>query len=309
MTHTEHWHVAKDGKRLFFRRFLPAAAPTAVVHVAHGLAEHSARYQRVAEVLTGAGYAVYADDHRGHGQTGLASNELGFVDGGLARVLEDFRELLAFECAEHPGLPVVFFGHSMGSMLAQAMMQSDGASFAAVVLSASNGKPPPIARVGQLLARLERWRSGPRGTSALLKKLSFDAFNKPFEPGPTAFEWLSRDRAEVDKYVADPLCGFAASNALWVDLLDLLADLARPEAQARIPHALPVFVISGSEDMANERTKGLLQLLGALKAAGLTDVTHRFYPGARHELLNETNRDEVHQDLLAWLAPRLKKAT
>jgi alpha-beta hydrolase superfamily lysophospholipase len=152
-----------------------------------------------------------------------------------------------------------------------------------------------------LLARLERLRLGERGKSNLLTGLSFDGFNKAFKPNRTKFDWLSRDQAEVDKYIADPRCGFACSASLWVDLLDTLGENAKPERQALIPKDLPVYVFSGSRDPVGANTKSLVQLLGAYRAAGLTNVKHKFYPEGRHEMLNETNRDEVTRDILAWL--------
>lgn len=310
MKASEHWHEASDGKRLFYRRFLPVAGEArAVVHVAHGMSEHSGRYARLAEALTREGFAVYAGDHRGHGRTASAAERGHFGPGGVARVVADLGELMGLEKREHPGRPFVLLGHSMGSFFAQELMLTRGDELHAVVLSGSAGKPNALASVGRYLARLERVRLGAKGASGLLRALSFDAFNKPFAAsGPTRFEWLSRDRAEVDAYVADELCGFDATTDLWVELLDLLGRLARPERQARIPKRLPVYVFSGSEDPANERTKSLQQLLDALRAAGLTDVTHRFYEGARHETLNETNRDEVTSDLLRWLNERVPRA-
>ena len=304
MNATELRHPASDGKQLLLRRFLPEGAPRAVVHLAHGMAEHSARYARLAETLTSRGYAVYANDHRGHGHTATVE-ELGFFDGGLPRVLEDLVELITFEKAAHPGLPFCLFGHSMGSFFVQELMQTHGTLFNAAVLSGSAGKPNLLAAAGRTIARLERMRVGPRGKSGLIRALAFDAFNKPFNPKPTRFEWLSRDRAEVDAYANDPLCGFDCSIELWVAVLDLLRDIALPERQARVPKGLPVYVFSGGEDPAGDRTRSVQQLLGALRSAGLTDVTHRFYEGGRHEMLNETNRAEVTGELVTWLDSKL----
>ena len=309
MRSSDFTHQASDGKRLFVYRFLPAegTAVKAVVHIAHGMAEHAARYARVAEALTLAGYAVYANDHRGHGKTASA-DELGFFasEGGFARVVADLAELVAHEKKEHPGLPVVLFGHSMGSYMAQAFVIERGRELAGVVLSASAGKPNALASAGRLVARAERLRLGERGKSKLLQSLSFEAFNKQFAPTRTAFDWLSRDAAEVDKYVADPLCGFAVTTSLWVDVLDALGAIAGPERQARIPKDLPIYVFSGSEDPVSEKTKSLEQLLAAYRLAGIRDVSHRFYPSARHEVLNETNRDEVTRDLVVWLDAHIK---
>jgi alpha-beta hydrolase superfamily lysophospholipase len=295
---------AEDQKDLFVYRWLPdAGTPTkAVVHLTHGMSEHAGRYARVAEALVGAGYAVYAHDIRGHGRTAGDPSELGWMGpGGFKRSVQDLEQLLVFEKSESPGRPVVLFGHSMGSFLVQAFIIEAGSSIRGAVLSGSGGKPSLIASAGRLVARLERLRLGPKGKSALLGALSFGEFNKAFRPNRTAFDWLSRDDAEVDKYIADPLCGFPVSTQLWVDLLDGIADVSRPERQARVPRDLPVYIFAGGEDPVGEKTKSLDQLLGAYGRAGVGDVSHTFYPGARHETLNETNRADVTRDLLAWL--------
>ncbi len=272
-----------------------------VVHVAHGMAEHAGRYARLAESLTANGFVVYAHDHRGHGRTAPAG-ELGhFGPGGWAALVADLKALVLREAAAHPGLPFVLMGHSMGSFAVQDLIADISDRLAAVVLSGSNGKPPPIASAGRLIARAERLRAGPRGTSAILDGLSTDAFNKQFAPNRTAFDWLSRDEAEVDAYARDPLCGFSSTTDTWVELLDALPRFSSPLRQARIRPDLPMYLFAGSEDPVSEKTKGLRQLLGAYERAGLKDVTHHFYEGARHETLNETNRDEVVRDLLAWL--------
>ena len=292
-----------DGAVLFVCRWLPEGAPRAAVQIAHGLAEHAGRYARLAEALTGAGYAVYADDHRGHGRSAKGPANLGFFAerDGWNRAVDDLWRLNRRIAADHPGRPIVLLGHSMGSFMAQQFIAEHGAALAGVVLSGSGGKPEPLAAVGRLVARLERLRLGPRGHSALLLAFSFGAFNKPFAPARTPYDWLSRDPAEVDKYIADPLCGFPASVQLWIDMLDALPRIADPARQARIPKTLPVLILSGARDPVGGNTKGLRQLLAAYGAAGLGRVSHKFYPGGRHEMFNETNRDEVTRDLIAWL--------
>jgi alpha-beta hydrolase superfamily lysophospholipase len=298
------WFDADDGAKLFVHRSLPdEGSPKAVVHISHGMAEHAARYSRVAEALTKAGYAVYANDHRGHGQTAKSKDDLGFFadEGGFARCVADLLALTEHEKQEHPKVPLVLFGHSMGSYFAQAFALDHGSELGGLVLSGSSGKPSLLANAGRLVARGERLRLGARGRSNLLHGMSFGAFNKPFAPARTPFDWLSRDAAEVDKYAADPLCGFVVTTSLWVDVLDGLAHNAEPARQAKIPSELPVYIFCGTEDMVSEKTKSTDQLLGAYRAAGLRKVTHRYYPGARHETLNETNRDEVTKDLTSWL--------
>ena len=253
---------------------------------------------------------MYANDHRGHGKTARSEAELGWFAprDGWRVVVDDLWRHLRTARERHPGVPLVLFAHSMGSFIAQHVLILHGDALAAAVLCGSSGKPPAIAKAGQVLARVERLRQGPRGRSALLRKMSFDDYNRQFRPNRTTADWLSRDAAEVDKYVADPLCGFDSTNQLWIDLLGGLDEIASPELQARIPRALPIHVIAGSEDPVGLKTRGVAQLLGAYRAAGLTNVTHKFYPGARHELLNETNRDEVTADVLAWLDDVLPRA-
>jgi alpha-beta hydrolase superfamily lysophospholipase len=295
---------ADDGRELFVYRWLPGEAACGIFHIAHGMSEHAGRYARLAEELNAAGWAVYANDHRGHGRTARDDGELGFFasQGGFQRVARDVAQLLEHEKQEHPGLPAVLFGHSMGSTLAQEVLVEHGASLQGAVLSGPTGTPYPLVNAGRLLARAERRRLGARGRSQMLHAMSFDGFNKAFAPTRTACDWLSRDIAEVDRYLADPRCGFPVTTSLWVDLLDGMVEIARPERQARIPKDLPIYLFAGSRDPAGGPLRGVTRLVEAYRAAGLRRVTHRLYPGGRHEMLNEINREEVTRDLLAWLA-------
>lgn len=289
-----------DGVTLRGYEWLPPGPVRAVVLVAHGMAEHAGRYARFAAALNGAGYAVYAFDHRGHGHSARDAAELGhFAErDGWNRAVADLAAAGELALQRHPGMPLLLFGHSMGSFMAQQFLYQYGNRLAGCVLCASNGKPPPIALLGRLIARLEKLRLSGRGTSMFIHNMSFGAFNKRFEPARTPFDWLSRDPAEVDQYVADPFCGFPIDVQAWIDLLDGLEAMARPENQARIPKALPVFVIAGTHDPVSGGGKGLRQLLDAYAAAGLNRVESRFYEQARHELLNETNRDAVTADIV-----------
>ena len=292
---------ADDGADIFVRRWLPDGEPRAAVQIAHGLAEHSARYARLAQALTDAGYAVYAHDHRGHGQSARAEDLGFFADrNGWQKCIGDLWTLNRRIAADLPGAPVVLLGHSMGSFMSQRLVAEHGDALAGAVLSGSNGAPPAIAGLGRLIARAERWRLGPRASSALLGQMFFGAFNKKFAPNRTEFDWLSRDPAEVDKYVADPLCGFPFSTQLGVDLLDALGGLSAPETVARIPKDLPMYIFSGARDPVGDNIDGLID---AYRRGGLTRLAVKIYPDGRHEMLNETNRDEVTRDLLDWLKP------
>lgn len=302
---------ADDKKEIFVYRGQPdeGVEVRGVIHIAHGMAEHAARYARLAKELTAAGFVVYANDHRGHGKTAANEGELGFIasEKSFQRAVDDITELIAFEKGQHPGLPVVLFGHSMGSFISQAFLAESGWSLAGAVLSGSAGKPDILATAGKVIARIERARLGPKGKSKLLDKLSFEDFNKPFKPNRTRLDWLSRDNEEVDKYIADPLCGFICSTQVWVDLLDLLANNAKPSTRARVPKELPIYVFAGSEDPVGAQTKSVTELVRGYRTAGVRDVTVRYYPGGRHEMVNETNRDEVTRDLIAWLDAKIPR--
>jgi alpha-beta hydrolase superfamily lysophospholipase len=292
-----------DGLELFVYRWLRPGPCKAIVQIAHGLAEHAGRYARLAEALNVAGYGVYANDHRGHGQTCRNPDEMGFFGrhNGWLLCLDDLWRVNRHITAEHPGTPIVLLGHSMGSRLAEQFLEEHGDALAGAVLSGPGGDPTALAAIGRLILRLERLRLGPEGRSKLANGLAFGAFNKQFAPARTAFDWLSRDPAEVDKYVADPLCGFNATVQLWIDMLDGALGASTARQRSRIPKTLPVYIIAGERDPVSANTRQLFAMLAGYKAAGLQNVQYRFYPEARHELFNETNRDEVVQDLIQWL--------
>jgi alpha-beta hydrolase superfamily lysophospholipase len=290
---------ADDGQTLLARRWLPEGPPRAIVQIAHGLAEHSARYARLAAALNSAGYAVYANDHRGHGPRAAAADLGHFADvGGWDKVVGDLWTLNRRIAAEQAGTPIVFFGHSLGSFLGRGFIAKHSDALAGVALSGSNGRPPMIATLGRLIAREERVRLGKRGKSDPIFQLWFGEFNKPFKPARTAFDWLSRDEEEVDAFVADPLCGFPFTTQLAIDVLDALPQVTSRKSLAAIRKDMAIYVFSGERDPVGVNIKGLVQ---DLKATGFTQLTTRIYPGARHETLNEINRDEVTRDFIAWL--------
>jgi alpha-beta hydrolase superfamily lysophospholipase len=276
--------------------------PKAVIQIAHGMAEHSGRYDRFSQLLTSAGFAVYANDHRGHGQTiptGEPSGHMAAVEG-WNKAVTDLYLLNQEITSRHPGLPILLLGHSMGSFLIQQYLAEYGDSIAAAALSATNGPPGALGKIGQAVTRLEKLRIGADGHSPVMAGMTFKAFNKAFKPNRTEFDWLSRDKTEVDKYVDDPLCGFECSVGTWIGMLDALTKIAGDSALSKIPKSIPIYLFSGTHDPVGENTKGVKRLLAAYDKHGFTNVRHKFYDGARHETLNETNRDEVMADFIDW---------
>lgn len=294
---------AEDGAGIFVYHWLPEATITrGVVHITHGLAEHAGRYERLAEALTARGYFVYAHDHRGHGRTARTPDKLGYfaAHDGWRHVVRDLIALCEAEQRRHADLPLILFGHSMGTIAAQAALYQAPDLFDAVAMSGANGKVDALVHLGRVAAWIERLRLGGHGASEMLNKLSLDAFNKAFAPNRTAFDWLSRDEAEVDRYIADPHCGFAASTQAWINLLGGIVQNAKPENRARVRRDLPIYLFSGGEDMVNDHGRGCVELATAYKQCGLKNVSYKIYPHARHETLNELNREQVTGDLLDW---------
>ena len=293
-----------DGEDIFVYAWVPSRkTPSAVVQIAHGMTEHAARYERLAKALTDAGYAVYANDHRGHGRTAGTPERGGIfaASGGFRKVIEDMHRLTDIIKKENDNLPVFLLGHSMGSFLSQGYLSLYGGDLAGCILSGSAGDNRLMANGGRVVAKIQSLLQGRTKRSRLLDAMSFGSFNKPFAPNRTAFDWLSRDNAEVDKYVADPWCGFLCTAGFFYDLLSGIAWIHRPSVVKRIPVTLPIFVISGTNDPVGGKGKLVLKLISMYRALGIRDLSWKLYDGARHEILNETNRDEVTSDILGWL--------
>ncbi len=287
-----------DGVEISYRKWLPDGRPRVIVQIAHGASEHSGRYARFAKFLVQHGDAVYANDHRGHGATATATGVGRGGPRGWDGMVDDLRDLNAIARAEFAGIPLVLFGHSMGSFLAQLFAQRYGSEIDGLVLSGSAGGMPGIT---EALATLDRAVAAgatdePGGALA--------GFNAAFEPARTPFDWLSRDPHEVDKYIADPMCGDDAPLTVGLvhDMMRHALETFDPENERRIPKDLPVLLITGEADPVSRGATTVRELEARYRANGMTNVTAHYYTDARHELLNETNRDDVHDDAAAWLA-------
>lgn len=282
----------------------PEQEPLAVLQISHGMAEHGGRYAAYAERLTAAGFVVVAPDHRGHGHSVSADTPQGsFGPGGWAAVVEDFHLLSVSLKSSYPSLPLLAFGHSMGSHVLRDYLRQYSGLVDGAVFSASFAKAGIERLPGLAVAKLERWRKGEQQPSALINALTFDQFNRVFKPNLTAFDWLSRDAVEVDKYVLDPMCGFTCSTGLWVEFLTALGDLENSRTGPRPD--LPVLIMGGDADPSIKGRKGLESLQQQCRDFGLQSVDLKVYADARHEILNEINRDAVLADLIAWLSATL----
>ena len=276
-------YLSSDDTQIAAYRWDSPGAPRAVVQLTHGMGEHAQRYDHVARALNDAGLAVYAQDHRGHGAS-AGPEALGDMGpGSWPALVEDIGLLTARIRAEHPGLPLILLGHSMGSFAVQQYLLDHSADVDGVVLTGT-------AAIDVLEPALD-----------LDQPLDLAMFNAPFQPARTDFDWLSRDEATVDAYIADRYCGFGidpGSAKLMFVGARRLADAAQVGAMRP---GLPVYIAVGEADPVNGGLALLTPLTDRYAAAGLTDVTVRTYPGARHEVLNETNRDEITADLISWI--------
>jgi len=302
---TQTLNVA-DGHTMHYYRWMPAGDPVATVQIAHGMGEHALRYDWTAGHLTDAGFAVYAQDHRGHGASSTPESYGDMGQDGWNRTISDAAELTKYMKSKHPGLPHALVGHSMGSMLAQQYLYRFGKDLDAAVLSGSPGLGSPFQLwLSHTIARFEAWRHGADGHSDLLQNLLFGKSNEPFDgPNATGFEWLSRDSAQVNLYVDDPACGFVLRAGSVANLMAGAREARKKSFIADIPAELPVYVFAGQADPVHGEERGLNRLLARYRAQ-IKQVEYRLYPDGRHEMLNEANRDEVAADLVGWLKQTL----
>jgi alpha-beta hydrolase superfamily lysophospholipase len=256
-----------------------SATPRATVFIAHGAAEHSLRYDRFARALNAAGIEAWAIDHRGHGASPGPDGLGDFGEGGWDALVADIRQVVDMARAANPGLPMALLGHSMGAAAAQQWAPDHSRVIDALILSGSTLREPPTE--GQ-------------------QPPAF-APNQAFEPARTPYDWLSRDQAEVDKYIADPMCGFETQRARRPGLRANPYQLNDPERLKKLRADLPVLLVAGEADPINEGLAGLQRLEDRWRGAGVRRIDRQVYPGGRHEMLNETNRDEVTANIVQWI--------
>ncbi len=285
---TERFRLtSSDGLCIACARWESRGPARAVVQIAHGMGEHIGRHGGTIDVLVAAGLTVYANDHRGHGLS--VHSRLGeFGRGGFELLVQDMVRLSEIAREENPDLPLLLLGHNMGSFAAQRYVIDHSHEIDGLILSGS-GALDGLAR------------------TALLAPARSNLLNAAFEPARTPFDWLCRDQAIVDAFIADPLC-FADLHRESLDsFLGTAPRLSDPVALRNIRGDLPIYLLSGSDDPVGQHLRGLLTLMGRYRDAGLRDIVFDFYPGGRHEMLNEINRHEVQTRLLGWISRTLEK--
>lgn len=284
---------------LRYRMWIPDD-PRAALQVTHGMAEHIDRYDAFARYLAENGILVYACDLAGHGKSVKKDGITGYFGekNGWDANVQDMHTLRDLVEAEFPAIPYVLMGHSMGSFLARTYVGRDGKDFEAYIFSGTAGSNPVLG-VAKFLTKRAIKKNGGRTVNDKLYQMCFGAFNKSVQPGRTEFDWLSRDEAIVDDYVADPLCGFPFTTAGMLDIFDGLGEVSSKKWAARVPDK-PILMFSGAEDPVGGKGKGVRQVYGWLQSTGHS-VELKLYEGGRHEMLNEINRAEVFSDILLFL--------
>lgn len=293
----------KDNIYINTYKWIPENKIRGVVQIAHGMSESAIRYEYFTKKLTDAGFLVYANDHRGHGKSSTSIEALGYIsdNDGFQDMVEDMKQLTGIIKKENPNRKLILLGHSMGSFLAQRYIQLYGNELTAVILSGTNGKQPPIINFGILLSKAIMNFKGRGYKSNLIDNLAFGTYNNKFKPNNTKFDWLSRDEREVQKYIADPYCGNLFPVSFFYDFFNGMKIIHKEENLKSIPKDLPIYIFAGDCDPVGNYGKGIKNLHKAYTALGLKNLDYKLYPGGRHEMLNEINKDEVITDIIQWL--------
>ena len=306
----DFYYESSTGKNQIHARICtPDGTPRGIVQIAHGIAEHINRYEDFMRFLAENGFVAVGNDHLGHGKSIARLEEQGIFaeKDGWNYVVEDMKKLRELAKEQFPNLPYIFFGHSMGSFLTRTFLIRYPDLYDAAILSGTGHQSPALVNGGYLAAELMTKLKGPRSSGQALNDMAFGSYCKRIENPRTTFDWLSRDSETVDRYIADPLCGFVCKTSLYRDMMGGLKFLTNQKNINKMNKKPPVYFMSGAEDPVGDYGTGVEKAYKAFCRAGLTDVMIRLYPGGRHEMLNEINRRDVMQDILNWLNEKLPK--
>lgn len=292
-----------DGHHIHVVKYFPEQSPIGHIHLLHGMAEHIERYDEFALYLVGKGYIVSGHDHRGHGRTVEKNGQQGYFaeTNGFERVTEDVREVLLKVREDMVEIPLILFGHSMGSFVARRYMQKYSGSLSKVIICGTSYSPGILGDVGSIIGRIASKLQTPLTESKILNNLSFGSFNKNINNPVTTFDWLNTDRTEVQKYMDDPMCGFTSTNQFYVDLFYGLKTIHKTGEIARIRKDLPVLLISGQEDPVGKNGEDIFKVAKDLTNAGMDNVTVQLVENARHEILLEKNKEVTFNIIEKWM--------
>lgn len=293
-----------DGKQIQVYKWKKNDVPVkGIVQIAHGMVEHAQRYEDFSRFLASNGFLVYANDHRGHGRSIKDEKKRGFFAkrNGFQKVVEDFEQITSKIRKNYPNTPLFLFGHSMGSFIVRRYVQLYNHNIAGIVLSGTGGDPKTIGKIGLLIAKIERRLKGHYKKSPFMDRLIFGNYNKQFSPARTKFDFLTRDEKVVDRYIADPNCGFICTTSFYVDLLTGIQTIHQQKEYEKTPKSLPIFLLSGDKDPVGNNGEGVQSVYEQYIQSGSKHVSIKLYKEGRHEMLNEFNKKEVYHDIIQWL--------
>ncbi len=307
-TFKDFYFNSSTGKnKIHARMCVPDAEPRAIVQIIHGIAEYIDRYDEFMSFLADNGIIAVGTDHLGHGKSIESEEQTGFFayDNGWDYVVRDEEVLRLAMHENYPELPIIVFGHSMGSFMARTLLIRYPDAFNAAIISGTGNQGAALVNGGLFMGNLVTGLKGAHHYSKFLNNLAFGSYNKIYENPKTEYDWLSRDEANVQKYIDDPLCGFIPSCSLFRDMMTGVKFITNKKNLTAMNKDMPVYFMSGDMDPVGECGKGVQKAYNNFLEAGMKDVSIKLYPGGRHEMLNEINKDEVYTDILAWLDSKI----
>lgn len=307
-TFKDFYFNSSTGKnKIHARMCVPDAEPRAIVQIIHGIAEYIDRYDEFMSFLADNGIIAVGTDHLGHGKSIESEEQTGFFayDNGWDYAVRDEEVLRLAMHENYPELPIIVFGHSMGSFMARTLLIRYPDAFNAAIISGTGNQGAALVNGGLFMGNLVTGLKGAHHYSKFLNNLAFGSYNKIYDNPKTEYDWLSRDEANVQKYIDDPLCGFIPSCSLFRDMMTGVKFITNKKNLTAMNKDMPVYFMSGDMDPVGECGKGVQKAYNNFLEAGMKDVSIKLYPGGRHEMLNEINKDEVYTDILAWLASKI----
>lgn len=275
--------------------------PKAIFQLVHGMAEHIDRYDEFARFLAKNGYAVFGNDHIGHGNSVADKKHLGHIAGkdGYEHMVNDIHLLTLIAKDRYPGIPVMLFGHSMGSLLVRLYAARWGGEIDGLVVCGTSGSNP-LSSTGLALINAIAAIKGWEHRSRIIDNMAFGGYNDKISSPETKFDWLSVNRENIDGYIADERCGVMFTLSGFYNLMTLLKRVTQKNRAVTVPKRLPVLIISGADDPVGGYKKGVTETANMLRSSGIKKINLVFYEGMRHEILNEDDRDRVFEDILRW---------
>lgn len=302
MNHHTRWLTMDDNHPIHIKSWLPNEEPKAIVQLAHGMVEHMNRYHEFAAFLTNHQIAVYGNDHRGHGQTGLAADQLGFLStsNGFERITKDCITVTKWIKEKHPNIPILLIGHSMGSFVSRYYITKEPQLIQGVILIGTGFQPSALLTVGKTLAKTFGKLNGKQTKAPILNSITFFGYNKGTNHS-TPMDWLCSDEKVTQQYIQDPLCGFIPTNQFFYDLYNGIQSIQSKKNAGSIPKDLPLLFLSGLDDPVGSYGKGVKKAFTFYQDIGLHNIDYKLYPNARHELLHEMDKEEIFQSILKWI--------